>query len=243
MIKKSYASVMWAPLFLGLFLLSTAMSWYSLAAANFLYGVWHDYAGVAEHIGKYAPENRYKHGFENTTKQQRATMFKQIVVAVHNDGEDLEKIFYGGATEDVAIPLLNEEEIVHLKDVARLVSIINPMAWVGMLLLISSLFVLHYGQVSFPGIKKILVNILILVTLAVVFVLVWGAKDFFYQLHIWIFPAEHKWFFYYQESLMSTMMMAPHMFAYIAVVWLVLCFGFISAALVLVVKVWPWTKS
>jgi hypothetical protein len=50
-------------------------------------------------------------------------------------------------------------------------------------------------------------------------VLVWalGAKKVFYQLHVWIFPEGHQWFFYYQESLMSTLMKAPDLFAGIGI--------------------------
>ena len=42
--------------------------------------------------------------------------------------------------------------------------------------------------------------------------LIAGPTAVFYQLHIWIFPDDHQWFFYYQESLMSTMMKAPDLF-------------------------------
>ena len=40
----------------------------------------------------------------------------------------------------------------------------------------------------------------------------------FYQFHIWLFPADHEWFFYWQDSLMSTLMKAPVLFGGIAVV-------------------------
>ena len=39
----------------------------------------------------------------------------------------------------------------------------------------------------------------------------------FYQVHVGICPAEHQWFFYYQESLMTTLMHAPQLFGVIAV--------------------------
>ena len=52
-----------------------------------------------------------------------------------------------------------------------------------------------------------------------------GAKRVFYSLHDLIFPAEHQWFFYYQDSLMSTMMKAPDFFAYVAAALAVLAIG------------------
>ena len=42
-----------------------------------------------------------------------------------------------------------------------------------------------------------------------------GFEAVFYQLHEWVFPANNQWFFYYQESLMTTLMQAPNLFAYI----------------------------
>jgi hypothetical protein len=36
-------------------------------------------------------------------------------------------------------------------------------------------------------------------------------------MHILVFPDDHQWFFYYQDSLMSTLMKAPDLFAGIAI--------------------------
>jgi hypothetical protein len=36
-------------------------------------------------------------------------------------------------------------------------------------------------------------------------------------MHIFVFPDNHQWFFYYQDSLMSTLMKAPDLFAGIAI--------------------------
>jgi uncharacterized membrane protein len=52
----------------------------------------------------------------------------------------------------------------------------------------------------------------------VVWLLVSGPEAVFYQFHIWLFPADHEWFFYWQDSLMSTLMKAPVLFGGIAVV-------------------------
>jgi uncharacterized membrane protein len=47
---------------------------------------------------------------------------------------------------------------------------------------------------------------------AVVFII--GAKNVFYVLHQIVFK-DHQWFFYYEESLMTTFMHAPDIFGYI----------------------------
>ncbi len=52
----------------------------------------------------------------------------------------------------------------------------------------------------------------------VVWLLISGPEAVFYQFHIWLFPADHEWFFYWQDSLMSTLMKAPVLFGGIAVV-------------------------
>jgi len=70
-----------------------------------------------------------------------------------------------------------------------------------------------YVRHSALGLVSVL-TMLIMITLVVF--MVWGAKAIFYQLHIMIFPTDHQWFFYYQDSLMSTLMKAPDLFAGIA---------------------------
>ena len=55
-------------------------------------------------------------------------------------------------------------------------------------------------------------------------------------MHEWVFPAEHQWFFYYQESLMTVLMKAPDLFGAIAILIAVLGIGFYLAANVLLNK-------
>src|SRR5690606_5060552 len=49
-----------------------------------------------------------------------------------------------------------------------------------------------------------------------------GPTKVFYWLHEQIFPDEHEWFFYYQDSLMTTLMKAPDLFGFIAVILVIL---------------------
>jgi len=64
--------------------------------------------------------------------------------------------------------------------------------------------------------KGVLVIFAVLMVSLASAVFIVGPKDVFYQMHIWVFPDNHQWFFYYQDSLMSTMMKAPDLFAGIA---------------------------
>jgi hypothetical protein len=66
-----------------------------------------------------------------------------------------------------------------------------------------------------------------------------GPVNVFYKLHTWIFPADHQWFFYYQESLMTTLMKAPDIFGGIAAVWIV----FASLSFISIHWVFRWRQS
>ena len=41
-------------------------------------------------------------------------------------------------------------------------------------------------------------------------------------MHEMVFPDDHQWFFYYQDSLMTTLMKAPDIFFAIGAVWAIL---------------------
>ncbi|MCA1791191.1 MAG: hypothetical protein LC667_15470, partial [Thioalkalivibrio sp.] len=61
-----------------------------------------------------------------------------------------------------------------------------------------------------------------------------GPQEVFDGLHEWIFASGHTWFFYYEDSLMTTVMKAPDIFAAIVSTWLVLhliLFGLLLAGL------------
>jgi len=63
--------------------------------------------------------------------------------------------------------------------------------------------------------------------------LVIGVENLFYGLHTIVFPDDHQWFFYYEDSLMSTLMQAPNIFLPIGVVWIIGAFCLWSLAVVM----------
>lgn len=185
--------------------------------ADFLYGVWHDLGGIKEGIEKYGPKNRYKRGFEDTTKTQRKQIFHAINVAVHQHGEGLADIEYESPSSGGPQQLLRKPEVIHLQDVANLIDglrwgvLTAFIVWVG-------LFALSIKfSWSLPALFKQGVALAATSFLVIVFILILGPEKVFNTLHIWIFPKDHQWFFYYQDSLMSTMMLAPRLFAWISV--------------------------
>ena len=69
------AGLLQVALFVAIALLAALyLSWRSLAAVDFLYPVLYEPAGIGEHIDSYGPKNRYKRGFENTTRAERQAL-------------------------------------------------------------------------------------------------------------------------------------------------------------------------
>jgi len=200
------------------FLLALYAAWIISASFGYGYSFWYGFYDSKQHIERYAPENRFRHGFEHTTVAEHKALFQKIVESVHNDGEGLSDIHYAYGTN--TIPLLHDAEIIHLQDVAHLINHIHHLG-IGLLLLFAALYLNHlmamrrYGNLINSHSQLIIVAALACL-IALIFFIV-GAKSIFYQMHILIFPADHQWFFYYQDSLMSTLMKAPDLFAGIAV--------------------------
>ncbi|WP_319558159.1 DUF1461 domain-containing protein [Thiomicrorhabdus sp.] len=215
-------------------LLALWFGWHLLAQFDFLYPVWHDYAGISQNIDKYAPLNHYRHDFELTDRETRFALFHGIVEAIHNHGQGLKELVY--QTRNGTVSLLRHSEIVHLQDVANLIDFVNHLAlvlgtvWLVITLLIwsklSAMKREKWIKQSFTRRKDSLLNLTIGLALSIGGILLIGAEKVFYQLHIWVFPANHQWFFYYEHSLMSTMMKAPDLFAMIAITLLILGLAF-----------------
>lgn len=199
-------------------LFALSLSWLVLVNTNFWYGFWHDVGGIGEGIDRYGPQNRYKPGFGETTRAQRGALFAQINAAVNNSGEGLEAITYQTPESRGPQPLLREPEVVHLQDVANLIdSLFVPRLYA--LLAFPPLVAVAQRKKWQPTLKSQLVSLGGILAVFGLSLAIAGPENLFNQLHIWVFPDEHQWFFYYQDSLMSTMMMAPTLFGYIAASW------------------------
>lgn len=196
-------------LWLGLFL-----SWWLSACFDYSYPFWYDALDIGTHINEYAPQNPEKPGFAQLPPEYHHRAFAQISQAVHNNGAGLERIRYPGpAGHDIL--LLNRDEINHLRDVAQLldagalVSAAMALLWLPLALLSR-----YLGTPSrrVRWLACVMLAVVVLTPLALA-----GPGTVFNTLHEWIFPPEHPWFFYWQESLMSTLMKAPVLFGGLAV--------------------------
>lgn len=207
------------PLALSGLIVALALSWLLLAQFNFSYGFWHDHAGIGEAIDQFGSSNQYRHGFQLTSREQRLELFAGINKAIHQGGKGLSELSYsvpGHATQT----LLREPEIVHLQDVANLIDAAIYLVAAAGLLWIGLLVYFARTRKPVPSLKLQLGGTSLFVLAVGVAVLTIGPVKVFYVLHIWLFPKDHQWFFYYQESLMSTMMKAPDLFGWIALEWL-----------------------
>lgn len=195
--------------------LALALAWWLYARIDYSYPLWYDVLNIDRHIAEYAPHNARKPGFAQLPPEQHYEAFAQISRAVHDNGRGLAGIQYQ-APDGRGIALLDHDERVHLEDVARL------LRWGGYASLVALLgwlpLALALARAGLPGWRARLGGAVLVAAPVVLWLLISGPKAVFYQLHIWMFPPENPWFFYWEESLMSTLMKAPYLFGGIAVV-------------------------
>lgn len=201
------------------------LAWRGLAVVDFAYPAWYRVMDIHGHIQEYGPQNRFRADFESTTPAERARLFGAIVDAIHDDGRGLDGLRYHAPDGREIAPLLHEAEIVHLQDVARLVSTLAPVGWLAVAWTVVHLGLVYARGWPVPGPGRVVAITLLVVGAGVAALLAAGFRDVFYALHEWVFPADHQWFFYYQDSLMSTMMKAPWLFAGIGALLLVVALG------------------
>ncbi|NTS76100.1 DUF1461 domain-containing protein [Catenovulum sp. SM1970] len=198
--------------------------WKITAAFEFAYPLWYQVMDIEQAIAKFAPQNIYKQDFALTDPQQHILLFKQIADSIELPLADvksaLASIEYTNREHTVIDTLLHNSEIQHLYDVAVLLNTINTFCF-GVIILTASLL---FGMYQFSQNTKTSINIkitdvylsmLALLSVGLIIIAVIGFRPVFYQLHKWVFPENSQWFFYYQESLMTTLMQAPYLFAYI----------------------------
>jgi len=214
--------IFWGFFLVLTFIVTLPVSWWALAKADFGYGFLYDQINISEHIERYAPRNSQgKKHFELTTKEQRAALFHGVIEAIQTQGKGLDELSYVDKPKQQNIKLFTSAEVTHLQDVANLLDKLKIPLLISLVVWISFIIILWQRKISIASSKQLLFSTL-LILLIVGAILALGPEAIFNQLHIWVFPNNHQWFFYYEESLMSTMMKAPDLFAYIAAMWALL---------------------
>lgn len=214
--KPAITLLTWFGYGLASLVLALGVSWGLYAQADYGYPFWYQQLEIGAHIDQYGPLNRHhRPDFERLDAASHQALFQRIRVAVHNGGNGLETIVYEDRNGH-RLPLLRHAEVVHLRDVADLID----RGRVALLLALLSWAPLAWLSVRqpTPGWRSRALVAVSPLLAVLAWLLVAGPTAVFYQFHIWLFPADHEWFFYWQDSLMSTLMKAPALFGGIAVV-------------------------
>lgn len=217
------------------------VAWNLLASGDFAYSAAYRWLDIDQHIATYAPQNRNRNNFALTDKAQHLELFHQINLAVHRAPETLEQIrFYPARGESQT--LLTPAEVGHLTDVARLIDKLYQLGWCACIALSLSGVLLWHRQAPLPRPGRVVASVIGTLIAALVLVFAIGPKKVFYYWHTWAFPPDHPWFFYYQDSLMTTLMKAPDLFGFIAVLLLGLWLILWAASLLITIRLWPKTQ-
>ena len=209
-------AISWALYSLCGLILAFFLSWMLLAQFDFGYSLLHDTMKIQQHSNKYGPQNRYRKNFQLTDKQEKVRLFAAINTSIHNHSEGLSSIKYQRSNGKPLGTLLHHAEIVHLKDVANLLDVLKVIALFAVAIWIFFIVLFSCKKISMPNFKQQILGIIALILIAGALVWLIGPVSVFYAFHEWIFPDNHKWFFYYQESLMTILMKAPDLFGAIA---------------------------
>jgi hypothetical protein len=220
---------------LGLVFVSLVLSWHALAKLDFLYPVWYSALAIEDHVSHYGARNRTgRHDFVLTGPAEHRRLFGAVVEGIHGRGTPLDQLVYRDRDGHVLGIFLRADEAGHLRDVAALVDKLLIAGW--SITAVTAILVLLHGRrgVCLPTFARAMLGYGTLLGLVGVVVGLVGPQQVFDRLHEWIFASGHPWFFYYEDSLMTTVMKAPDIFAAILSTWLVLhlvLFGLLLAGL------------
>lgn len=220
--KNIRSYTLWTMYSLGSLLVSIWIAWHLSAQVNFFYSSWYSVLEIDQTIDDTMPRHLYKKNFIATDQEEHIRLFSEIVNSIQAKGQGLENIVYYSPQGKELGQLLTESEIIHLQDVATLISLLG---WYNIVLILFCLLIMStiiFFRIRMPAIKKLCFSMVAVVLACSLIVLVIGAKKFFYWLHTVVFPENHQWFFYYEESLMSMLMKAPALFAPVSIQILVL---------------------
>ncbi|MBL4850964.1 MAG: DUF1461 domain-containing protein [Gammaproteobacteria bacterium] len=216
------ASGLWVITALVGFLLSLIIAWHVLSPLNFFYSQWYSVIGIDENIAEYGPLNRNRKDFATTGRVEHERLMAELVAAINNGGKGLTTIEYKDNKGSAIDTLLTDAEITHMRDVAQLIHWMNICGAALAIILLVLLVWMRRAAIKMSGLSGLFIKMAVLLVVLAVLVLIIGPVKLFYQLHVWLFPDKHQWFFYYEDSLMTTMLKAPVIFGPIAIAWLLI---------------------
>ncbi|NQZ22723.1 MAG: DUF1461 domain-containing protein [Colwellia sp.] len=215
--SRSFTNILWLLCCISLFVFSLGLSWQVNKSADFFYGFWYQQLNIEQTITSYVPDNTFdKQDYVETTTQQRIDNFSEIVTEIHNNGEQLALLSYVNKNQQIK-KLLTPAEIIHLEDVSQLIQKLTLVSVGNFIMLFILVGVIFKNKLCLPNRKDQIFAVALPSLLLLLLLMLFGFTELFYYLHTVVFPDNHQWFFYYQESLMSSLMKAPDLFAGISV--------------------------
>lgn len=213
------------------------LSWLVLAQCDFLYSGNYQLLEIDQHISEFAPQNRHRDFFEHVDKANHERLFSEICDAIRHQPSDLNNIQYH--YKGAGFPLLHHDEVVHLTDVSNL---IMPWEQLGLIVTALTLLIIIVGIINHQPLPEFLSISFMVVGILTICIMIYmiDPQGVFVWLHETVFPDDHPWFFYYQDSLMTTLMKAPDLFFVIAIEWVALAIIMLIIYLLLVTK---WHNS
>ena len=208
------------------------VAWLAQARMDFLYPFWYQAIGIDQTIARYAPKNRYRRHFQHTDRAERLRLFRELARGIRTPGYDFSALVYHDPAGRPLGRLLTPPEVRHLQDVARLVAGGERLGLAALLTWLAAVLLVLRRRWPLPGLRRQLLAGLLGIATATLAILALGPTRVFYQFHVWLFPGDNPWFFYYEDSLMSTMMRAPDLFGGIAVALL------LSALVLWILMLW-----
>jgi len=214
-----------------LLMVCALLSWHLLSKTNFFFHQIYEINELEEHIDRYAPRNRNRDNFEDTTQEERARIFGEMVSSINSGGSGLSDIEYRDSSGDTIDTFLTEPEVEHLVDVSDIVSSANRAG-----LMVSGFLLAFYGLnlivrsrtgASFwkpAGVVSSLAGICMLALLVVAIIFIIGPRESFHILHEWFFADKGQWYFYFEDSLMTTLL-PEHVFGSIAILLFLVSMG------------------
>lgn len=244
-----FRQLLWLVFALSVLIFSFGISWQISKSVNFFYDSWYQTLKINDVIAKHVPKNTQgKRDFPRDNSELHRQKFADIVTAIHQQGYGLASISYINQNGFSQI-LLTPSEVLHLQDVANLIDRLSLFWWVNLFILLVLCYVYgtnKYSKTSYrrmvelveiPGGKQKLISLLFLMLFVVLVFSVWGFTAIFYYLHTVVFPENHQWFFYYNDSLMATLMKAPDIFAAIAIQLTIIALGIAAVIDVMVARI------
>jgi hypothetical protein len=195
--------------------------WVALSQQSFFYKQWYQLLNINKTIVEYAPLNRFgRESFIGTNVEEHQQLFTKMTQAIHQQGRGLATIQYN-LPDGTAATLLTKDEVIHLQDVANLITLATVTMKVVAGIFIFSSLLMRYKEIAIISLRQQWIYAGGLMAVLLVLSLVVGIEKLFYGLHAIVFPDNHPWFFYYEESLISTLMQAPNIFLPIGIVWII----------------------